>query len=69
MLHLEEQQELEREEAEHKMCLELENSEFNRKRALLKAKQNVQEASVELQVMEEELERGGYLPTEPLNSV
>ena len=55
---------LELEEAEHKYQRELKESEFKRKRKVMKAKQNLKEASLQRQVFEEESDRAGYIPLE-----
>ena len=73
--HLEEQQQLEREESElkyrreleeteRKRGLELEEADLKRRRDMLKAMQELKEASLQRQVIEEETERGGYISTE-----
>ena len=73
--HLEEQQQLEPEESELKyrrelketerrLELELEEADLKRRRDMLKTMQELKEASLQRQVIEEETERGGYISTE-----
>ena len=59
--HIEKQLSLEREEAEMKHKHEIEQLEQKRKREMLKAKQLLDEASLQRQVLEEETDRGGYI--------
>ena len=71
---LEEKRELERKQQRQRRCAEEERRREDEEREeeqfnleLLKARHKTEEASLERQVIEEEIERGGYIPSESEN--
>ena len=46
----------------------MEEYELKRKREILPANQRAEEASLKCQVLDEEIDRGGYIPLEPHTS-
>ena len=66
--HLKRQLDLEREEAEIKFKRDMEEHELKRKRKMLLANQRAEEASLKCQVLDEEIDRGIYIPSEPCTS-
>ena len=64
-IYLKRQLDLEREEAEIKIEFAMEEHELKRKREMLLANQRAEKASLECQVLDNEIDRGGYIPSEP----
>ena len=66
--HLKRQHDLEREKAEIKFKRHMEEYKLKRKREILLANQRAEEASLKCQVLDEEIDRGGYISLEPRTS-